>query len=182
MFSLLIARQLTPKRCWLRRRSDMKINKLFTTKIVPEHKKQKKDQWWPLEDGRNLILRGVVSSARRRPSYQAARFDVVSFFFSHSAAAQELRLIVRVINFHETICPLVDKDGWWMCPSFLQVVLIEGRFSGVLPLCSRNEPVFLSWCTPIAMPETRECVVQGATNIFTSIHSMDFKITSIDSK
>eukprot|EP00093_Oithona_nana_P014106 14106.XXX_142676_122793_1 [CDS] Oithona nana genome sequencing. len=62
-----------------------------------------------------------------------------------------------------------------------KVVLIEGRFSGVLPLCSRNEPVFLSWCTPIAMPETRECVVQGATNIFTSIHSMDFKITSIDS-
>ena len=65
---------------------------------------------------------------------------------------------------------------------FLQVVLIEGRFSGVLPLCSRNEPVFLSWCTPVAMPETRECVVQGATNIFTSIHSMDFKITSIDTK
>lgn len=62
-----------------------------------------------------------------------------------------------------------------------KVVLIEGKFSGVLPLCSRNEPVFLSWCTPIAMPETRECVVQGATNIFTSIHSMDFKITTIDS-
>ena len=65
---------------------------------------------------------------------------------------------------------------------FCQVVLVEGHFSGVLPLCSRNEPVFLSWCTPIAMPETRECVVQGATNIFTSIHSMDFKITAIDPK
>jgi hypothetical protein len=63
-----------------------------------------------------------------------------------------------------------------------KVVLVEGHFSGVLPLCSRNEPVFLSWCTPIAMPETRECVVQGATNIFTSIHSMDFKFTAIDPK
>jgi len=60
--------------------------------------------------------------------------------------------------------------------------LIEGRFSGVLPLCSRNEPVFLSWCTPIAMPETRECVVQGATNIFTTIHAMDFKVNNIDAK
>ena len=69
-----------------------------------------------------------------------------------------------------------------LVPILPQVVLIEGRFSGVLPLCSRNEPVFLSWCTPIAMPETRECVVQGATNIFTSIHSMDFKITTIDTK
>ena len=63
-----------------------------------------------------------------------------------------------------------------------QVVLIEGRFSGILPLCSRNEPVFISWCTPIAMPETRESVVQGATNIFTSTHTMDFKIASIDEK
>ncbi len=63
-----------------------------------------------------------------------------------------------------------------------KVVLIEGRFSGVLPLCSRNEPVFISWCTPIAMPETRESVVQGATNIFTSTHNMDLKFSSIDEK
>ena len=63
-----------------------------------------------------------------------------------------------------------------------KVVLIEGKFSGVLPLCSRNEPVFISWCTPIAMPETRESVVQGATNIFTTTHNMDLKFSSIDEK
>ncbi|KAJ4441495.1 hypothetical protein ANN_11351 [Periplaneta americana] len=47
---------------------------------------------------------------------------------------------------------------------------------------SRNEPVFLATCTPVAMPETRECVVQGATNVFTSIHSMDMKFMHIDKK
>ncbi|XP_059095501.1 PAS domain-containing protein cky-1-like isoform X1 [Tigriopus californicus] len=61
-----------------------------------------------------------------------------------------------------------------------KVVLIRGKFSGVLPLCSRNENVFLSWCTPIAMPETRESIVQGATNIFTSVHELDMRIVSID--
>ena len=81
-----------------------------------------------------------------------------------------------------TVHHVVEELSTQLSSCFLQVVLIEGRFSGVLPLCSRNEPVFLSWCTPVAMPETRECVVQGATNIFTSIHSMDFKITSIDTK
>ncbi|RWS13960.1 neuronal PAS domain-containing protein 4-like protein [Dinothrombium tinctorium] len=30
------------------------------------------------------------------------------------------------------------------------------------------------------MPETRECVVQGSTNVFTSIHSMDMKYLHID--
>lgn len=61
-----------------------------------------------------------------------------------------------------------------------KVILVEGHFFGILPNVSRNEPVFIAWCTPVAMPETRECVVQGATNIFTSIHSMDLKITQID--
>ncbi len=32
------------------------------------------------------------------------------------------------------------------------------------------------------MPETRESVVQGATNIYTSTHEMDLKFTSIDEK
>ena len=63
-----------------------------------------------------------------------------------------------------------------------KVILVEGHFFGILPNVSRNEPVFIAWCTPVAMPETRECVVQGATNIFTSIHSMDLKITQIDAK
>lgn len=40
----------------------------------------------------------------------------------------------------------------------------------------------MSWCTPIAMPESRESVVQGATNIFTSTHSLDFKIINVDEK
>lgn len=63
-----------------------------------------------------------------------------------------------------------------------KVVLIQGHYLSFLPLCSRNEPVFLATCTPIAMPETRECVVQGATNVFTTIHSMDMKFVHIDKK
>ena len=86
-----------------------------------------------------------------------------------------------------------------------KVILVEGHFYGILPNVSRSEPVFVAWCTPVAMPETRECVVQvklnfplsssfspclcsshvvlqGATNIFTSVHSMDLKISQIDSK
>ncbi|XP_055377502.1 uncharacterized protein LOC129609550 [Condylostylus longicornis] len=61
-----------------------------------------------------------------------------------------------------------------------KVVLVQGHYLSYLPLCSRNEPVFLATCTPIAMPETRECVVQGATNVFTTIHSMDMKIVHVD--
>ncbi|XP_017779563.1 PREDICTED: neuronal PAS domain-containing protein 4 isoform X2 [Nicrophorus vespilloides] len=61
-----------------------------------------------------------------------------------------------------------------------KVVLVQGRYLSFLPLCSRNEPVFLATCTPVAMPETRECVVQGATNVFTSIHSMDMRFIHID--
>ncbi|PNF31727.1 hypothetical protein B7P43_G12177 [Cryptotermes secundus] len=63
-----------------------------------------------------------------------------------------------------------------------KVVLVQGHYLSFLPLCSRNEPVFLATCTPVAMPETRECVVQGATNVFTSIHSMDMKFMHIDKK
>ncbi|CAH0390217.1 unnamed protein product [Bemisia tabaci] len=61
-----------------------------------------------------------------------------------------------------------------------KVVLVKGHYLSFLPLCSRNEPVFLATCTPVAMPETRECVVQGATNVFTAIHSMDMKFIHID--
>ncbi|CAK1545655.1 unnamed protein product [Leptosia nina] len=61
-----------------------------------------------------------------------------------------------------------------------KVVLVHGHYVSYLPLCSRNEPVFLASCTPLAMPETRECVVHGATNVFTSIHAMDMKILHID--
>ncbi|XP_076314381.1 uncharacterized protein LOC143226823 [Tachypleus tridentatus] len=61
-----------------------------------------------------------------------------------------------------------------------KVVLVQGHYVSFLPLCSRNEPVFLATCTPVAMPETRECVVQGSTSVFTSIHSMDMKFLHID--
>ncbi|XP_039760274.1 neuronal PAS domain-containing protein 4B-like [Pararge aegeria] len=61
-----------------------------------------------------------------------------------------------------------------------KVVLVRGHYVSYLPLCSRNEPVFLAACTPLAMPETRECVVHGATNVFTTVHAMDMKILHID--
>ncbi|OXA61170.1 Neuronal PAS domain-containing protein 4 [Folsomia candida] len=61
-----------------------------------------------------------------------------------------------------------------------KVVLLQGRYLSYLPLCSRNEPVFIGSCTPVAMPETRESVVQGATNVFTTIHAMDMKYMNCD--
>ncbi|KAL0868596.1 hypothetical protein ABMA27_008059 [Loxostege sticticalis] len=61
-----------------------------------------------------------------------------------------------------------------------KVVLVRGHYVSYLPLCSRNEPVFLAVCTPLAMPETRECVVHGATNVFTTVHAVDMKILHID--
>lgn len=61
-----------------------------------------------------------------------------------------------------------------------QVVLVEGHFLPFVPVCNRNEFVFLASCTPIVLPETRESIVQGATNIFTTIHSMDMKYLHID--
>ncbi|CAG9793484.1 unnamed protein product [Diatraea saccharalis] len=63
-----------------------------------------------------------------------------------------------------------------------EVVLVRGHYVSYLPLCSRNEPVFLAVCTPLAMPETRECVVHGATNVFTTVHAVDMKILHIDAK
>ena len=56
-----------------------------------------------------------------------------------------------------------------------KVILVKGHFYSDLPLCSRDEPVFVAWCTPLAMPENREIVVQGATNVFTTVHSLDMK-------
>ncbi|XP_015589149.1 neuronal PAS domain-containing protein 4 isoform X2 [Cephus cinctus] len=61
-----------------------------------------------------------------------------------------------------------------------KVVLVEGHYLPFVPLCNRNESVFLASCTPVVLPETRESVVQGATNIFTTIHSMDMKYLHID--
>ena len=76
--------------------------------------------------------------------------------------------------------------NWFVCLSFSgasdKVILVEGHFVSYLPLCSRNEPVLIARCTPVAMPETRECVVQGATNIFTTVHNMDMKFASIDAR
>ena len=83
-----------------------------------------------------------------------------------------------------------------------KVILVRGHFYSELPLCSRDEPVrnnlpknnmknmyiatifqvFVAWCTPLAMPENREIVVQGATNVFTTVHSLDMKIIEADDK
>lgn len=63
-----------------------------------------------------------------------------------------------------------------------KVILVKGHFYSDLPLCSRDEPVFVAWCTPLAMPENREIVVQGATNVFTTVHSLDMKIIEVDDK
>lgn len=57
---------------------------------------------------------------------------------------------------------------------------MQGHYLSYLPLCSRNEPVFLATCSPVAMPETREAVVQGSTTVFTAIHSMDMKFIHVD--
>ncbi|XP_011638556.1 single-minded homolog 1-A-like [Pogonomyrmex barbatus] len=61
-----------------------------------------------------------------------------------------------------------------------KVILVEGHFLPFVPVCNRNEFVFLASCTPVVLPETRESIVQGATNIFTTIHSMDMKYLHID--
>ena len=43
---------------------------------------------------------------------------------------------------------------------YAQVILVKGHFYSALPLCSRDEPVFVAHCSPLAMPENREIVVQ----------------------
>lgn len=97
----------------------------------------------------------------------------------------------KVLGHHDTdiywrhVYLLIAFHYFMICHLMLfirQIVLVQGHYLSFLPLCSRNEPVFLATCTPIAMPETRECVVQGATNVFTTIHSMDMKFMHIDKK
>lgn len=76
-----------------------------------------------------------------------------------------------IIHFFVDICIVLFSQ---------QVVLVEGHFLPFVPVCNRNEFVFLASCTPVVLPETRESIVQGATNIFTTIHSMDMKYLHID--
>jgi len=61
-----------------------------------------------------------------------------------------------------------------------KVILVKGHFYSDLPLCSRDEPVFVAHCSPLAMPENREIVVQGATNVFTTVHQLDMKTLEVD--
>ncbi|XP_064215517.1 PAS domain-containing protein cky-1 isoform X5 [Tribolium castaneum] len=92
---------------------------------------------------------------------------------SNSSTSEEIRLFLCRMN--------VSRNARrQMRFGDQKVVLVQGRYLSFLPLCSRNEPVFLATCTPVAMPETRECVVQGATNVFTSVHSMDMRFIHID--
>ena len=53
-----------------------------------------------------------------------------------------------------------------------QVILVKGHFYSDLPLCSRDEPVFVAHCSPLAMPENREIVVQ----VFYHDHDFDADI------
>ena len=52
------------------------------------------------------------------------------------------------------------------------MILVKGHFYSDLPLCSRDEPVFVAHCTPLAMPENREIVVQVAIMMITMMVSM----------
>ncbi|XP_065565560.1 PAS domain-containing protein cky-1-like isoform X2 [Artemia franciscana] len=61
-----------------------------------------------------------------------------------------------------------------------RIVIVEGHYLVPMALSSRPEPVLLAVCTPVAMPETREAVIQGACNVFTTLHSMDMKILEVD--
>ncbi|XP_065582233.1 PAS domain-containing protein cky-1-like isoform X4 [Artemia franciscana] len=61
-----------------------------------------------------------------------------------------------------------------------EIVIVEGHYLVPMALSSRPEPVLLAVCTPVAMPETREAVIQGACNVFTTQHSMDMKILEVD--
>lgn len=90
-----------------------------------------------------------------------------------------LRILSFVLDGRDTRSP---KPFSYHITILFQVILVRGHYVSYLPLCSRNEPVFLCMCTPLAMPETRECVVHGATNVFTTVHAMDMKILHIDSK
>ena len=61
-----------------------------------------------------------------------------------------------------------------------KVILVKGHFYSSLPLCSRDEPVFVAHCSPLTMPENRDIVVQGTTNVFTTGHSLDMKTIELD--
>ena len=61
-----------------------------------------------------------------------------------------------------------------------KVILVKGHFYSSLPLCSRDEPVFAAHCSPLAMPENRNIVVQRTTNAFTTGHSRDMKTIELD--
>ena len=49
------------------------------------------------------------------------------------------------------------------------MILVKGHFYSDLPLCSRDEPVFVAHCTPLAMPENREIVVQVVILMITMV-------------
>lgn len=63
-----------------------------------------------------------------------------------------------------------------------KLVLVSGHFHHFLPLFMAELPVFIAHCSPIAMPETRECVAQGNCQVFTSLHGLDMRLLHLDRK
>lgn len=63
-----------------------------------------------------------------------------------------------------------------------KLVLVSGKFFEFIPLSSSETPVFIAHCSPVVMPETRECVAQGNSEVYTSMHSIDLKYVHLDRK
>ncbi|XP_065582232.1 uncharacterized protein LOC136041468 isoform X3 [Artemia franciscana] len=90
---------------------------------------------------------------------------------------------LRSVNFSASACSKKEKNLKDMKKdqnSLFKIVIVEGHYLVPMALSSRPEPVLLAVCTPVAMPETREAVIQGACNVFTTQHSMDMKILEVD--
>ncbi|XP_066985363.1 neuronal PAS domain-containing protein 4A-like isoform X4 [Macrobrachium rosenbergii] len=111
----------------------------------------------------------------------------------HAAVQAELLRGSQVTSSASSSVLSLDEDRLFLCRMNVsrnarrqmrfgdqKVVIVAGHYLSYLPLCSRNEPVFLAHCTPVAMPETRESVVLGATNVFTSVHTLDMKFINLD--
>lgn len=63
-----------------------------------------------------------------------------------------------------------------------KLVLVSGHYFSYIPLSSSEVPVFIAHCSPLVMPETRECVAQGNCLVYSSMHSVDMKYVHLDRK
>lgn len=63
-----------------------------------------------------------------------------------------------------------------------KLVLVSGHYFSYIPLSSSEIPVFIAHCSPLVMPETRECVAQGNCLVYSSMHSIDLKYVHLDKR